>query len=177
MKTFIFIACFVLVPVFCSGQSISLSNKMNPDRQKELRADKPISLRLTSGQKIKGNLEIMEDAILLNGKAISMDEILSISGYVQRSKKEKAAGLGLTIASVVILPFPLIYIFEGFGLGSGNAIFIGATVLFFDFLLAYAGTNLMGVYPRNFSLLNWELTISAHKLTDNPPLLLPFPND
>ncbi|GAI19999.1 unnamed protein product [marine sediment metagenome] len=55
--------------------------------------------------------------------------------------------------------------------GFTNGIFVGATLLVFDLLLAYAGTTMMGVIPRRFSTLNWEIALS----TQTALIQLPVP--
>jgi len=119
------------------------------------------------------------EKLSLDGKEISLDNIMMISGYVERNSKEKAVGLGLTIGAGIVAPAALYYILGGIAWGIPNGIFIGATVLAFDLLLAYAGTNLMGIYPRRFSTMNWQV-VTSPGITVNPqpiPIPLPIPSD
>ena len=162
------------------SQGIRLDHKLNPDKSKTIRMDKPVMVKTFDGTKIKGMATILgNEKLRLDGKEINLEDIMMISGYVERNSKEKAVGLGLTIGAGIVAPAALYYILGGIAWGIPNGIFIGATVLAFDLLLAYAGTNLMGIYPRRFSTMNWQVVIS-HGITINPrplPIPLPIPSD
>jgi hypothetical protein len=101
------------------------------------------------------------------------DNIMMISGYAKSNSKDRAVGLGLSIGAGIIFPVAVYYFLGGIAWGFTNGIFVGATLLVFDMLLAYAGTTLMGVIPRRFSTLNWEINIS----TLPAPIPLPVPVD
>jgi hypothetical protein len=92
-----------------------------------------------------------------------------ISGFVNSNSKDKAVGLGLTAGAGIVFPVAVYYILGGIAWGFSNGIFVGATLLAFDLLLAYAGTTTMGVLPRRFSTFNWEIELS--------PIQLPVPVD
>jgi len=158
------------------SQGIRLDHKMNPDKFKAIRIDKPVMVKTFDGTRVKGMATILENEKLsLDGKEIHIENIMMISGYVERNSKEKAVGLGLTIGAGIIAPAALYYILGGIAWGIPNGIFIGATVLAFDLLLAYIGTNLMGIYPRRFSTMNWQVIISPG--TTLNPIPIPIPSD
>ncbi len=97
------------------------------------------------------------------------DNIMMISGFAQSYSRDRAVGLGLTIGAGIVLPVAVYYILGGIAWGYSNGIFVGTTLLVFDLLLAYAGTTMMGIMPRRFSTLNWEIELS--------PMQLPLPVD
>jgi hypothetical protein len=86
---------------------------------------------------------------------------------------ERAGGIGLSIGAGLVFPVAIYYFLGGIAWGFPNGIFVGATLLAFDLLLAYAGTTMMGVIPRRFSTLNWEIELS----TQPAPIRLPEPVD
>jgi hypothetical protein len=159
------------------GQEIRLEHKHKPDKSKSVRLDKPIMVKTFEGEKIKGLARISETGKLsIEGKEIVLEDVMTLAGFVQRNPREKAIGLGLTIGAGVIALPALYYILGGIAWGIPNGIFVGATVLVFDLLLAYAGINLMGIYPKRFSTMNWNIQVSAdgNQIPVSIPLPQPF---
>ncbi|MCK4817205.1 hypothetical protein KA005_15655, partial [bacterium] len=155
----------VLLSLLCLAgysQEIRLDHKLKPEKSRTIRLDKPVMVKTFDGVKSKGMLTILDnEKLILDGKdIIALDRIMMISGYVIRDSREKALGLGLTIGAGVVLPAALYYFLGGIAWGLPNGIFVTMTILVFDLLLAYAGTNVMGVYPRRFSTMNWEIALS-----------------
>lgn len=141
------------------GQII-LVNRLYETNTKMIRSDKPITVRMIDGRKIEGPFFIEDERIMVIGpERIRMDSIYSLTGYIVRNSKEKAVGAGLSVLSILGTIYPLYQIIGGFGLGEGKALFVGITLLFFDMILAYAGTNLAGLIPRRFSMVNWMIRI------------------
>lgn len=168
----------VLLSLLCLAgysQEIRLGHKLKPEKSSTIRLDKPIMVKTFDGVKVKGMLTILDnEKLILDGKdMIALDEIMMISGYVIRDSREKALGLGLTIGAGVVLPAALYYFLGGIAWGIPNGVFVGTTILVFDLLLAYAGTNLMGIYPRRFSTMNWEIAFSPAATGISIPLPLP----
>jgi hypothetical protein len=159
-----------------SGQEIKLQHKLKPDKSKTLRLDKPVMVRTFDGIKLDGMLILSESGnIILEGKEISPGDIMTISALVRPNSREKAVGLGLTIGAGVVLPLALYYFLGGIAWGMPNGIFVGSTILVFDLMLAYAGTTLMGIFPRRFSTMNWEVVISPADSDQEIPELQPYP--
>ena len=131
-------------------------------------------VRTFDGSEVKGFVSLIDnEKLILEGKEIELDEIMMISGYLDRNSKQKAVGLGLAIGAGVILPTALYYILGGIAWGMSNGVFVGVTILVFDLFLAYAGTSLMGIYPRRFSTMNWKVAPST---TDTEiPAGIPLP--
>ena len=178
MRSLFILTISMLLVNYTLGQEIRLVNKNNPEKTKEIRLDKDITIRTFDGSKLKGPVTITDDyRFRLNEIIVSGDEIMMISGFVVRNRKEKTAGLGITIGAGLILPFSVYYILGGIAWAQPNGIFIGTTILFFDLLLAYVGTNLMGIFPRRFSTMNWEINIAATTNHSPAPLPLPIPSD
>ncbi len=176
LRALINIAFLSLLYIAGYSQEIHLEHKLNPEKSRTIRLDKPVLVKSFDGVKVKGMLTYLDSGKLsLDGKEFAFDEIMMISGYVKRDSKEKAIGLGLTIGAGIVLPAALYYLLGGLAWGMPNGIFVGATVLVFDFLLAYAGTTLMGIYPRRFSTMNWEITLSTSSTAIPNPL--PQPSD
>ena len=157
------------IPHSTYGQ-IVLVNRLYETNIKMIRSDKPITVRMIDGQKIKG-IFYLEDGrtMVIGSEKIRMDSIYALSGFVIRNSKEKAGGTGLIILSGLGTIYPLYLIIGGFSLGEGKALFVGATLLFFDLILAYAGANLAGIYPRKFNMMNWEIRIN-HESQNMIPL-------
>ncbi len=146
-------------PDFAFGQ-IMLVNRLNKTKTKVIRSDKPVTIRMIDGRKIKGDFYLEdENTMIVGSEKIILDSIYSLSGFVIRNSKEKAMGAGLTILSGAGIIYPLYLIIGGFGLGEAKALFAGITLLFFDTILAYAGTSLAGIYPRRFNMVNWGIRI------------------
>ena len=170
---FVIVNIILLFLVFTKGynQEIRLDHKLKSDKTKTIRLDKPVMVKTFEGEKIKGVASAQETGkLMIEGKEIALENVMTISGFVVRNSKEKAVGLGLSIGAGIIAIPALYYILGGIAWGIPNGIFVGATVLVFDMFLAYAGINLMGIYPRRFSTMNWNIVIS-------PSLPLPLPND
>ena len=170
---FIIFNIFLLFLVYATGysQEIRLDHRLTSDKTKTIRLDKPVMVKTFEGEKIKGVASVKETGtLIIEGKEIALDKVMTISGFVVRSSKEKAVGLGLSIGAGIIAIPALYYILGGIAWGMPNGIFVGATVLVFDLFLVYAGINLMGIYPRRFSTMNWNIVIS-------PSIPLPLPND
>ena len=167
--------------LFCTNglaQEIYLDHKLNPGKSNIIRTDKPVMVKTFDGTKIKGMATILENGkIRLDGKEVSPENIMMISGFVVRKPEEKAVGLGLTIGAGIVAPAALYYVLGGIAWAIPNGIFIGATVLVFDLLLAYAGTSLMGVYPRRFSTMTWRVALSPGFSLNPPPIPIPIPSD
>ena len=158
------------------SQEIRLGHKLRPEKSRAIRLDKPIMVKTFDGVKVKGMLTIHDnEKLILDGEEIALDEIMMISGYVIRDSGEKALGLGLTIGAGIVLPAALYYFLGGIAWGIPNGVFVGTTILIFDLLLAYAGVNLMGIYPRRFSTMNWEIALSP--VATGIPIPLPQPSD
>jgi len=153
------------------SQEIRLDHKLKPDKSKTIRLDKPIMVKTFEGEKIKGRATVPATGkLMIEGKEVALDNVMTISGFVVRNSKEKAVGLGLSIGAGLVAIPALYYILGGIAWGIPNGIFVGATVLVFDMFLAYAGINLMGIYPRRFSTMNWNVIISSQ-------IPLPLPID
>ena len=177
---FVHTALLFLVYVNGFSQEIRLEHKLKPDKDKTVRLDKPVMVKTFEGEKIKGIATLPESGkLIIDGKEIALDNVMTISGFVVRNSKEKAVGLGLSIGAGVIAIPALYYILGGIAWGIPNGIFVGATVLVFDMFLAYAGINLMGIYPRRFSTMNWNILISPPGMSvpAGVPIPLPLPND
>jgi hypothetical protein len=168
----------ILILLCLSGisQQIRLINKLDGEKTRTLRIDKSVTIKTFDGDKASGEWKVLdEEKILVGGLEIKKDNIMMISGFVQRDSRDKAVGLGLTIGAGILFPVAVYYILGGIAWGFSNGIFVGVTILFFDLLLAYAGTNRMGIIPRRFSTLNWEIDFSDN--TVEVPIQIPIPND
>ena len=174
LRSCLYIVLMLLPALSSYSQEIRLEHKTKPDKSKTFRLDKPVVVRTFDGMKVKGTVSIIDnDKLILEGKEIELDEIMMISSYLDRNSKQKGLGLGLTIGAGIILPAALYYVLGGIAWGMSNGIFVGVTVLVFDLFLAYAGTSLMGIYPRRFSTMNWNVITSP---TDSAtPVAIPLP--
>jgi hypothetical protein len=160
------------------SQEIRLDHKLKEDKSKTVRLDKPMMVKTFEGARYKGQASISESGkLFIEGKEILLEDIMTVSGYIHRNSQEKAVGVGLTIGAGIIAIPALYYILGGIAWGLPNGIFVGATVLAFDILLAYAGTNLMGIYPRRFSTMNWIVTVRPDGSSIPGTLPLPQPLD
>ncbi|MFC2113377.1 hypothetical protein ACFLTA_08930 [Bacteroidota bacterium] len=174
IRFWIYIVILLLPCLSAYSQEIRLEHKTKPDNVKSIRMDKPVMVRTFDGNKLKGIVSTIDnDKIILEGKTIELEEIMTISGFLDTKSKQKAVGVGLTIGAGVILPAALYYILGGIAWGMPNGIFVGATVLVFDLFLAYAGTSLLGIYPRKFSTMNW--TVQPPGTETITPLSIPLP--
>lgn len=168
---------FLIIMVFSHSafsQQINLAKKTDTTKTKTIRMDKRITIRTFAGEKFKGEWQVLdEDKILVQEQEVKKDNIMMISGFVHSNSKDRAVGIGLTVGAGIIFPVAIYYFLGGIAWGYPNGIFVGATLLVFDLILAYAGTTLMGVIPRRFSTLNWEIVLS----TQPAPIPLPVPVD
>jgi hypothetical protein len=165
------------VPHSTYGQ-IVLVNRLYETNIKMIRPDKPITVRMADGRKIDGAFYLEDEWIMVIGhERIRMDSIYSLSGFIIRNNKEKAAGAGLSILSILGTIYPLYQIIGGFGLGDGKAVFVGVTLLFFDMILAYAGTNLAGILPRRFNMMNWMIRIDHNQVSLPTSIEIPHITD
>jgi hypothetical protein len=156
------------------SQQINVVKKLDSTKTKTIRIDKRINIKTFDGEKFKGEWQVLdEDKILVQEREVKKGNIMMISGFIQGNSKDRAVGLGLTIGAGLVFPVAVYYFLGGIAWGFTNGIFVGATLLVFDLLLAYAGTNMMGVIPRRFSTLNWEIEFS----TQPAPLPIPVPVD
>ncbi len=136
--------------------------------------DKRITIKTFDGEKFKGEWQVLDaDKILVQEREVKKDNIMMISGFIQSNSKDRAVGIGLTVGAGLVFPVAVYYFLGGIAWGYTNGIFVGATLLVFDLILAYAGTSMMGVIPRRFSTLNWEIELS----TQPAPVPLPVSVD
>lgn len=170
----VYLLLILMVSGSAMGQEIRLEHKLKPDKSKTVRLDKPVMVKTFEGVKLKGVATVTETGkLVIEGKEILLNDVMTLSGYLHRNSKDKAVGLGLTIGAGIIALPALYYILGGIAWGIPNGIFVGATVLVFDLFLAYAGINLMGIYPRRFSTMNWNIQVYA---AGNPiPVNIPLP--
>lgn len=141
-----------------SNGKIVAVNRMDETRTKTLRLDRPVTIRLLNGNKMEGLCFIEDKTTIVCGTdRIDIDSIYTINGLVLRNSKEKAYGVGLSVLAVGAAIYPIYLVIGGIGLGEGNALFVGLTLLTFDLFIMYAATSLIGIYPRRFSVVNWEL--------------------
>jgi len=156
------------------SQQIHLVKKLDSAKTKTIRMDKRITIKTFDGEKFKGEWQVLdEDKILVQEREVKKDNIMMISGFIQSNSKDRAVGIGLTVGAGLVFPVAVYYFLGGIAWGFSNGIFVGATLLVFDLILAYAGTSMMGVIPRRFSTLNWEIELS----TQPAPVPLPLPVD
>jgi hypothetical protein len=140
-----------------NGQIIMV-NRMSETRTKTLRLDKSLTIRTINGQKIEGICYVEDNnTIICGSERIALDSIYLINGFVARNSKEKAYGVGLAFLSAGAAIYPLYLVVGGIGLGDGNALFVGLTLLTFDLFIVYAAASLMGIYPRRFNIMNWAI--------------------
>ncbi|KPL17230.1 MAG: hypothetical protein AMS26_01710 [Bacteroides sp. SM23_62] len=145
-------------------------NKTDSTKTKTIRIDKRITIKTFDGEKFKGEWQVLDqEKILVQDREVLKDNIMMISGFVQSNSRDRAVGIGLTVGAGLAFPVAVYYILGGIAWGFSNGIFVGSTLLVFDLLLAYAGTTMMGVIPRRFSTLNWEIELF--------PIQLPLPVD
>lgn len=169
---------FSLLIILCShsvlSQQINLVKKLDSTKTKTIRLDKKVTIKTFEGEKFKGEWQVLdEDKILVQEHEVKKDNIMMISGFVKSNSKDRAVGIGLSVGAGLIFPVAVYYFLGGIAWGFTNGIFVGATLLVFDLLLAYAGTTMMGVIPRRFSTLNWEIELSSQPA----PIPLPLPVD
>lgn len=177
-RFFTYFLLLVLSASTLPGQEIRLINRSSPEKIRSVRLDKPVLIRTFDGEKIKGLVSgLDEHRIIIEGKeAISLEEIMSISGYPDRNSGDRALGIGFTIGAGILLPAALYYILGGIAWGMPNGIFVGATILAIDLFLAYTGASFLGLYPRRFSTMNWQVVLPTPGEDETPSLPLPVPN-
>jgi len=162
------------IPHSSYGQ-IVLVNRLYETNTRMIRSDKPVTVRMIDGRKIEGPFYLEDEwTMVIGSERIRMDSIFSLTGFVIRNSKEKAVGTGLSILSGLGTIYPLYQIVGGFALGDGKALFVGATLLFFDMILAYAGINLAGIQPRRFNMVNWLIRID-HENRYTLPISIEMP--
>ena len=172
----------VLLLLFCLAgypqTGIRLDHRSKPGKSSLLRPEKTVTVRTFGGLKLSGPAFFQPDGrLVVSGKELNPDDVMMISGFVKRNPREKAGGLGLTIGAGAVFPVALFYILGGIAWAMPDGIFVGLTVLAFDLFLAYTGINLMGIYPRRFSTLNWKIVPSATPVGENGAVPIPFPTD
>jgi hypothetical protein len=143
-----------------SSGNLALVNRMDSTKVKFIRSDKPIKVRMLDGRRLEGRWYLLDELTMVIGEqAIPMKDIYILAGYMASTSKGKTMGAGLIVLSALAATYPAYLIFSGFALGQPHAVFVGATVIFLDLFLAYAGATLMGIYPRRFNRLNWDIRI------------------
>lgn len=167
LNLFLFLLLFIH-PYFIEAQKsysdangkIIMVNRMDQTRTKTLRTDKPLTIRMINGYKLKGICYVEDPTTIICGtERISIDSIYAINGFVARNSKEKTLGIGLGILSVGAAIYPLYLIIGGIGLGEGTALFVGLTLLTFDLFIMYAAASLTGIYPRRFNIINYGISM------------------
>ena len=172
----VFFFCIAGTSQTLEAQAIRVVHKEKEGKSKVIRVDKPVMVRTFEGARIKGDLRSIDMENIVIGEAtIPLEDIMTIAGTIIPNQKNRTVGLGMTIGAGVILPVALYYFFGGIAWAQPNGIFVGATILAFDLLLAYAGTSLMGIYPRRFSTLNWQILPAAEEEIEPEDLPLPLP--
>jgi len=162
MRQIILFLVLILFSQLIFSQQINLVKKLDTTKTKTIRLDKRITIKTFDGEKFKGDWQMIdEERILVQEKEVMKDNIMMISGFVQSNSKDRAVGIGLSVGAGLVFPVAVYYFLGGIAWGFTNGIFVGATLLVFDLLLAYAGTSMMGVIPRRFSTLNWEIELST----------------
>ena len=176
MIRFSSILILLILPLFSlHGQEIRIEHKFKEGKEKTIRVDKPVMVKTFEGNKFKGNVvRIDEDEIVIDKATIAFEDIMTISGFILPDQKNRTIGVGLTIGAGIVAPVGLYFFLGGLAWAQPNGIFIGATIIAFDLLLAYAGTSLMGIYPRRFSTLNWHIS-TAEPLPEKVEIPLPVP--
>ncbi len=158
---------------------LALVNKMDSGKVIIIRTDKSIKIKMLDGSRLEGLWYLSDkQTIVVGDKPVPMKDIYILSGYVQTDSKGKTLGAGLVILSAMAAAYPAYLIFSGFALGQPHAVFVGATIIFLDLFLAYSGANRMGIYPRRFNRLNWDIRVdhnlnSTYMLPGELPLLRP----
>jgi hypothetical protein len=174
MRQLSFSLLFILASLPAFNQQINLVKKLDSTKTKSIRMDRRITVRTFEGEKFSGEWQVIdEDKIIVQGREVEKENVMMISGFVQPNSSERALGIGLTVGAGIVFPLAVYYTLGGIAWGFPNGIFVGATILAFDLLLAYAGTTMMGIMPRKFSTLNWEIELSAAPV----PIRLPVPTD
>jgi hypothetical protein len=174
MRQILFSLLIILFSHSVLSQQINLVKKLDSTKIKTIRLDKKVTIKTFEGEKFKGEWQVLdEDKILVQEHEVKKDNIMMISGFVKSNSKDRAVGIGLSVGAGLIFPVAVYYFLGGIAWGFTNGIFVGATLLVFDLLLAYAGTTMMGVIPRRFSTLNWEIELSSQPA----PIPLPLPVD
>jgi hypothetical protein len=174
MRQILFSLVIILGSHGAFSQQIHLVNKLDGTKSKTIRTDKRITLKTFDGKKYKGEWQALDDEkILVQDREVKTNNIMMISGFVQGISKERALGVGLTVGAGLLFPVAVYYFLGGIAWGFSNGIFVGATLLVFDLLLAYAGTAMVGFIPRRFSTMNWDIELSNQPV----PIQLPFPLD
>ena len=174
MRQILISLVFILSSHSVFSQQINLVKKLDSTKTKTIRMDKRITIKTFDGEKFKGEWQVLDaDKILVQEREVKKDNIMMISGFIQSNSKDRAVGIGLTVGAGLVFPVAVYYFLGGIAWGYTNGIFVGATLLVFDLILAYAGTSMMGVIPRRFSTLNWEIELS----TQPAPIPLPVSVD
>ena len=174
MRQILFSLLIILFSHSVLSQQINLVKKLDSTKTKTIRLEKKVTIKTFEGEKFKGEWQVLDDdKILVQEHEVKKDNIMMISGFVKSNSKDRAVGIGLSVGAGLIFPVAVYYFLGGIAWGFTNGIFVGATLLVFDLLLAYAGTTMMGVIPRRFSTLNWEIELSSQPA----PIPLPLPVD
>jgi len=162
MRQIILFLVLILFSQLIFSQPFNLVKKLDTTKTKTIRLDKRITIKTFDGEKFKGDWQMIdEERILVQEKEVMKDNIMMISGFVQSNSKDRAVGIGLSVGAGLVFPVAVYYFLGGIAWGFKNGMFVGATLLVFELLLAYAGTSMMGVFPRRFSTLNWEIELST----------------
>ena len=170
MRQILFSLLIILFSHSVLSQQINLVKKLDSTKIKTIRLDKKVTIKTFEGEKFKGEWQVLDDdKILVQEHEVKKDNIMMISGFVKSNSKDRAMGIGLSVGAGLIFPVAVYYFLGGIAWGFTNGVFVGATLLVFDLLLAYAGTTMMGVIPRRFSTLNWEIELSSQ------PAPIPLP--
>ena len=160
MRQIIFSLVLILLGQWVFSQQINLVKKLDTTKARAIRLDKRITIKTFDGEKYKGEWQVLDEGkILVDEKKVEKDSIMMISGFVQSNSKDRAIGIGLSMGAGLVFPVAVYYFLGGIAWGFTNGIFVGATLLVFDLLLAYAGTSIAAAYVAS--------RIAA-ALTENP---------
>ncbi len=166
MRAFLFVLFYMFFCIQLPAQDLTLTLKhKNTGSVYEVDPEKAIKCKLSDGATKKGYIQsLTEEAIIVNGESISLNEVVMLSSWhTRKNSSAKTGGILLTSLGGLLTTAGIIIIAESIKEDDAS------TVIGVPFGAATAAVGLGSTYlgiralkRKRFKMMDWDLTVRSY---------------
>lgn len=164
MRAFLFIAlCLLCTQLPAQDLTLTLKHK-NTGSVYEVDPEKAIKCRLSDGDTKKGYIQsLTEEAMVVNGQTISLDEVVMLSSWhTRKNSSAKTGGILLTSLGGLLTAAGVIIITESVKDDDEVGTVVVGVPLGVATTVVGIGTTYLGIRAlkrKHFDMMDWDLTV------------------
>jgi len=168
MRAFLFVLFYMLFCIQLPAQDLTLTLKhKNTGSVYEVDPEKAIKCKLSDGATKKGYIQsLTEEAIIVNGESISLDEVVMLSSWhTRKNSSAKTGGILLTSLGGLLTAAGVVIITESVNEDDELGTVIVGVPLGVATAAVGLGTTYLGIRAlkrKRFNMMDWDLTVNSY---------------